>query len=478
MANIPTMHLIRYILAAVALCIAFCTEALDLPVKTINGRQYYYYKVKGNESVYGIARKLGISTRDVIKHNPSVADRIKKNTKLYFPVDEFSDNVAQVEDSAEVAVVEVDTVVPTIQRRPLAVLSLPFNLNGDRESRQAKHALDFYKGFLIAADTLAERSGRVEIQAVDSKSMTLSDSLLQTAAVVVAPDDAALMSSLAARCAQNGTYMLNLMNARDNSYLTNPYVLQANIPAEMMYRKAVQGLMENYGDYTPVIIRNVEGRNEKEPFTKYLAAYCDSVGKECVHIEYNGNLNSSGLALLDARPTDDFVIIPSSGSLAEFNKFAYVVRNFRDGRRAAVAEEAVDSVPTQKIAVFGYPDWIAFRGEPEELLHAMEATIYSRFHDDYDSFMSRNLGSDFIRWYGTPMIESVPSQGILGFDAGCFIIKNIRANNGRFEPQSPAEYKGVQSTFRFQRVGDGGWVNTALYIVEFLPSGLMNSRVL
>ncbi len=108
----------------------------------------------------------------------------------------------------------------------------------------------------------------------------------------------------------------------------------------------------------------------------------------------------------------------------------------------------------------------------------MQATIYSRFFDDYDNFTSRIIENEFLRWYGTPMIESVPSQGLLGFDAGCYIIKNIRANNGNFRPEYPFEYRGVQSTFRFERVPGGGFVNTALYIVKYLPAGRLSARVL
>ena len=132
----------------------------------------------------------------------------------------------------------------------------------------------------------------------------------------------------------------------------------------------------------------------------------------------------------------------------------------------------------QKIGVFGYPDWIAFRSEAEDMLHSLEATIYSRFYDDYDSFSNRTLSSEFMRWYGAPMIESVPSQGLLGFDTGNYLIRNIRACRGEFRPEFTQEYRGVQSTFKFERVPGGGYVNTALYIIKYLPAGMMSSRVL
>ena len=54
---------------------------------------------------------------------------------------------------------------------PLAVVCIP---GGEFESKRAQMALDFYRGFLIAADTLAGRSGRVDVRVVGSGYARLS----------------------------------------------------------------------------------------------------------------------------------------------------------------------------------------------------------------------------------------------------------------------------------------------------------------
>ena len=98
------------------------------------------------------------------------------------------------------------------------------------------------------------------------------------------------------------------------------------------------------------------------------------------------------------------------------------------------------------MAVFGYPDWTAFRGDALAMLHTLGATIYSRFYEDKDSLSSRNLNDAFMRWYGREMLEAVPVYGILGFDLGNFLIRNIRNNDGTFVPDAAA-YTGAQSSF-------------------------------
>lgn len=76
--------------AAAAVLAATGAQALDLPVKTINGRQYYYYAVRRGETLLEVARRLGVSRDDIVRYNTSAADALRQGTTLYLPVDEFS----------------------------------------------------------------------------------------------------------------------------------------------------------------------------------------------------------------------------------------------------------------------------------------------------------------------------------------------------------------------------------------------------
>lgn len=485
------MKRIAAILAAAVLAAATAT-ALDLPVRTINGVQYYYYEVKKNETVYGVSQRLGISRADIVRHNPAAADGLRRGSTLYFPVAEYAGDEPDDIDAAPVPPAGLaptgDTSAseaapaPVVEEKTSMVeLALPFGLGAPEPSRRNQHFIDFYKGFLIAADTLCDRPGRIVVDARDY-SAGVSDSILRRVSVLIAPDDAGF-ADLARRAADAGTYVLNLFDTRDTLYMTNPYVMQANIPAISMYTKAIEGLFELYPDCVPVIVRNISGRNEKDPFTAALASHCSRRAIEYLQITYEGNLVTADLApLASARR---YVLVPSSGTLTEFNRFAHVVANYRAtlaGESALAAETDTTGIagdmPIKSLEVFGYPDWLAFRGEAEELLHTLGATIYSRFYDDAMSFSSRNINDDFRRWYGRPMMESVPSQGLLGYDAGCYIIKSLQNAGGHFDPEYTPEYRGIQSTFRFERVGGGGFVNTALYIIRYLPGGRMEARVI
>lgn len=66
-------------------------SALDLPVKRINGKDYYYYMVQRNESLLSIAEKLGVTRDDILRNNPGTSDGVRNGMRLYLPVEEFAE---------------------------------------------------------------------------------------------------------------------------------------------------------------------------------------------------------------------------------------------------------------------------------------------------------------------------------------------------------------------------------------------------
>lgn len=84
-------RILRNIMLSGLLAIASLgADALDLPVKSINGRKYYYYEVKSGDTVFSIARNLGISRDDIIRYNPGANERLRSGTTLYFPFEELA----------------------------------------------------------------------------------------------------------------------------------------------------------------------------------------------------------------------------------------------------------------------------------------------------------------------------------------------------------------------------------------------------
>ena len=62
----------------------------NLPKTVVGGHEFYYYETQGNESIYEIAAKLGVTKDYIISNNPTAADGIEKGMTLYFPTENNS----------------------------------------------------------------------------------------------------------------------------------------------------------------------------------------------------------------------------------------------------------------------------------------------------------------------------------------------------------------------------------------------------
>lgn len=486
------------IILALALILlqALPIAALDLPVKWVNGKQYYYHKVNKGESLYGISKHLGLTVEEIISHNPAMADGVKKGDILVFPIEEYSESEAN--DAAESTSSETDaaTVIAesVIEEDTLAAeqpsvigLMLPFPTTEASGSR-SKMTLEFYRGFLVGLDSLSKQGGdRIEVKVYNTDGLDAdavaaivkADSSLSRASVIIAPEDAASINAIARATADNGTYILNVFNTRDSLYLTDERVLQANVTQKNMYRLAVDAIFADFPDYKPVILRNGSGSNDREAFVTYFNERCSAQGIVPIEIKYDGTLVSADLESLPINSGEKYLFLPSGASVNDFNHIAYTLRNFREKlKKSSLDPDADGNIPlyAAEAAVFGYPDWTAFRGEALELLHKLEATVYSRFFNDSNNWRAKAVDSSFRQWYGTGLIDSVPVYGLLGFDMACFLVNDLRRNNGEFDPQPAIPYSGIQSTFDFEKSGEG-YVDNAIYIINFQAEGGLSAHV-
>lgn len=104
--NINAMKRFLVILTA-AMCAAFvsltASAAPNLPKVSIAGQEYYVYESKKGESLYGISNRFGWNMDRLVALNPSLAHKLKKGEKVYFPVnpEQTSADNSPIEITAE-----------------------------------------------------------------------------------------------------------------------------------------------------------------------------------------------------------------------------------------------------------------------------------------------------------------------------------------------------------------------------------------
>lgn len=70
----------------------------NLPKIEIEGKTYYYYDVKKDDSIYGIAKQFGWDMQTIIAANPNSTTNLKKGQRIYYPI---SDQIQSVETIAK-----------------------------------------------------------------------------------------------------------------------------------------------------------------------------------------------------------------------------------------------------------------------------------------------------------------------------------------------------------------------------------------
>ncbi len=460
------------------------------------------YKVIRGESLYGISHKHGMTTDQLIALNPSAEYGVKEGdilvvkagghaarqtghaTVTYDPTPDTSHDTptTEYEDPDKYSLIPSEErisqkyIVPTdepVVSGPapdtvnMAVM-LPFMLHEDEPGKNSQLFTEFYKGLLLAADSLRNYPGHhVSIYTFDTSASADSVSAIMRRPemagmdLIIGPDNEEHLQIIADGM-MSGTRLYNTFNVRSNLHADNPRVIQANIPHAPMLAKAVDAFADMYGGYTPVFLSRIDGAADKDAFTSMLRQRLEADSVTYREITFRNLLSHRDLDTLDMER--DYVFVPVSGSRAEFAKLSEAINRMGQSR------------PDRSIRIFGYPDWITFRGEYLNRLCELEATIYTRFYADMKNPETETFAHKFQTAYGAEMLDAAPVQGILGFDTGMFLLSLFKEyGHGYADHIHP--YTGLQSVINFNHDNSHGDVNDALLIVTFGPDGSIKTTL-
>lgn len=112
------------ILASFAFAAHVAMAQMSLPTTIVNGAEYYYYDAGNRESIYEIAAKLGITKDEIIKNNPNAADGIENGMRLYFPVSKNGTPVTREQAQITHTVKQGETLYGLAKRYGLTIEAL------------------------------------------------------------------------------------------------------------------------------------------------------------------------------------------------------------------------------------------------------------------------------------------------------------------------------------------------------------------
>lgn len=421
------------------------------------------HTIAEHETLYQIARDNGISLTELLNANPGLdAARYEIGTVITIPA--ATAPAAAPAATAPTTAAPVATANSTDTLRIAVVL--PFNFGSDGKHNNSM--IEFYRGFLLAVDSMRNYGRPLKILTYDTKDtdegfdQVISIPELKMANVIIGPNNSQHLNVLNEFGQANAIPVVNVFNNRDLSFQVNPYAVQTALPRDEMYDRAAAAFINGFEDYTPVFLISNDGRKDKTEFTDIVKEKLGKNGRKYKEIGYTGKLDIE-LLTLNLPDGGKYAFLPASSHREEFEKIEEALNAYKEKRENP-----------QEVVVWGYPEWLANTSNYSKM-HQLDCYVYSR-NDLPEPYQSEKINSDYITWYGPHMLTAFPRRSYMGFDTGMFVLKALR-DGGKFG-SSASFYPGITMPVQLTRFTNGGLFNNELLMINMAPGEIISKRTI
>ncbi len=430
------------------------------------GRRNYKYEVKRGETYASIATDNGISEAELKAANPDLK-KVKKGKTIILPKP-YTEQVTG--DMATIPVEELrayyqpriqdlyeNLVAKRLENEVNIALVLPFQLHKSAPPKQAYLYTDYYKGFLLAMDSVSRITNRhINIKVYDTQhNLNVTDSILalpelKSMNMIIAPSEPQQLARINAFGKANGVPVMNCFTTKNEDYLDNPYVYQVNTPTNEMMHDVMKWFDEQFKGYN-VVFMNASSESDKEMF-EHMRTHINRKKYPTATINVSGDLTYNDISN-QMNPGSKYVFIPSSGDKALVKKYIKALKQ--------VKNERFDC----DLSLIAYPEYVLYLKDYQTDLQDVDTYMFTRFFNA-KGFRTRDLEAAYKTNFGGEPLSAVPNMAIYGYDTGMYLLKSLGVD-GIIDEETPL-YKGIQTSFRWER-GDNwrGYTNQAIEVVHF-----------
>lgn len=430
------------------------------------GRRNYKYEAKRGETFASIAKDNGISEAELKAANPDLK-KVKKGRTLVLPKP-FTERV-----NGEMATIPIEElrnyyeprlqdlydnlVAKRLENEVNIALVLPFQLHKSAPPKQAYLYTDYYKGFLLAMDSVSRITDKhINLKVYDTQhNLNVTDSILalpelKTMNMIIAPSEPQQLARINAFGKANGVPVMNCFTTKNEDYLDNPYVYQVNTPTSEMMHNVMRWFDEQFKGYN-VIFLNAASEEDKEMF-EHMRTHINRKKYQTATINVSGDLTYNDISN-QMNPGSKYVFIPSSGDKTLVKKYIKALKE--------VKNERFDC----DLSLIAYPEYVLYLKDYQTDLQDVDTYMFTRFFNA-KGFRTRDLESAYKTNFGGEPLSAVPNMAIYGYDTGLYLLKSLGVD-GIIDDETPL-YKGIQTSFRWER-GDNwrGFTNQAIEVVHF-----------
>lgn len=416
---------------------------------------------KWYEDLDVIAEKYGVTVESIMKANNLKGTKLSNRQKLIIPdaEDIVGHEVAMESEPVQTA----DTLAVESQRDTLAqaedepewffrpkekvsmTLILPMHNNTGNPNR---NNLDFYSGIMLAVNDMAEKGIGTELNVYDltDKNHPIADEDLENTDVIIGPISSADLGKVLIDTDGRNTVVSPLDPRAEHLAASNRNFIQAPTPHKAQYEDLVRWIEEDTAEGDKVLVISEKGARQTEA-TLQIKGVIDSSSVSFIPFSYS---------ILEGRD----VIDPIKALMTETGTNRVLIASESEAFVNDVVRNLNILIHGKMNVVLYAPSKIrGFETIEVENLHNTSLHVSLAYYIDYDDPRVK----DFLLKYRA-LYNTEPSQfAFQGYDMASYFIETCSKYGNRWYSRLGRTDKNMlQSTFRFNEVEDGGYVNNGV----------------
>lgn len=421
------------------------------------------YKIKAGDTLNSIAKENNLTVEEIKKENPYL-DEFRKGKKIILPIIDIKTSHQDVvftdpreksrEGRTEIFREVADYGKPSRNNENYCdIVVLTSASNND-----LKRDRDFLRGFLLGVNETKTQGKKIGVQIIDISgeeniNFNLKELKSNHPDIIVATFEKDLPLDLINFAEKNGCKLINVFDAKSESYLTNSQVVQILMPSAVMNEKIAENIFKRFRNREFVFLE--ESSNDSESFSSILKNKLKDY-----RISYKDLSSPGELSEIKTDNPYGIVIVSGASTSAQISSTLQAVESYKK------------DFPETNVSLIGRPTWIVHADKMATQLKTCDTYIPSRFFYDNEAADVIRFNENFNKVYNVSPAPSFPPYAAMGYDIARFFIASALNNNGDFNlPLHLPE--GIEITFDFKRESaHSGLVNNSLYLMHYNNKGI------
>lgn len=398
------------------------------------------HQVNKGETLFSIAKQYNVTEQDILTANPDIKNKskLKKGAFLTIPV----------------AASQTEPAVTEVKKEPLKNIRIGVILPFEEKDERAKKMVEFYQGFLMAADSIRKEGLSMDIYAFNSGKTEadlmniLMNSEVATLNILFGPVDEQQLPAAVGFCKQNNIKLVlpftNVQSLIDNPnlYIASPSYAIGTMEAASLVTRAFAG--------KNIVVLKSNNENVKGSlFTKTLS---DMMAQQGISIR-GINIDADDFTYESAmNQFKDNVIVPDNTSIKTLNLLISKLDSFRQKHT------------NYNLSLLGYPEWQTYTNTLLNSFFTFDTYIYSSYYYNALAPNTKAFEQAFTNHFNKSMAVNYPRYAMMGFDLAYYFVHDVWTDGSTMF----TEHIPYQSTYRFVQEGDNsGFCNRFVQLIHY-----------